>query len=99
MLAAQAMGEGLAYIGSTFIATVEANAIDGHKQAIGDAAAADIVYSILFTGHHGNYLKRSLENAGLDPENLPGSNLSALNFSSSGNQEKKAWKDIWGCGQ
>ena len=99
MLASQAMGADLAYIGSAFIATDEANAVHGYKQMIVDSAAQDIVYSNLFTGVHGNYLKPSIENAGLDPNNLPESDPSKMNFGSGGNQDSKAWKDIWGCGQ
>lgn len=99
VLAAQAMGADLAYLGSAFIATDEANAADGYKQMIVDSDASDIVYSSLFTGVHGNYLKPSIENAGLDPNNLPESDPSAMNFGSGGNQKSKAWKDIWGCGQ
>lgn len=96
VLAAQAMGADFAYIGSAFIATEEARAIDAHKQAIVDANSDDIVYSNLFTGVHGNYLKPSIRNAGLDPDNLPVSDPSKMNF---GGDAKKAWKDIWGCGQ
>lgn len=99
VLAAQAMGADLAYIGSLFIATQEANAADGYKQMIINSGAADIVYSNLFTGVHGNYLAPSIVNAGLDPSNLPESDPSKMNFSSGGNTDKKAWKDIWGCGQ
>lgn len=99
ILGAQAMGADLAYIGSAFIATEEANAEAGYKQAIVDNAASDIVYTNLFTGVHGNYLRPSIEAAGLDPDNLPQSDPSAMNFGSGGNQDKKAWKDIWGCGQ
>jgi nitronate monooxygenase len=99
ILGAQAMGADLAYIGSTFIATEEANAVEAYKQAIVDNAASDIVYSNLFTGVHGNYLRPSIEAAGLDPDNLPEGDLSSMNFGSGGNQDKKAWKDIWGCGQ
>ncbi len=99
VLGAQAMGADLAYIGSAFIATHEANAAEAYKQAIVDNAAGDIVYTNLFTGVHGNYLRPSIEAAGLDPENLPESDPSAMNFGSGGNQDKKAWKDIWGCGQ
>jgi nitronate monooxygenase len=94
VLAAQAMGADLAYIGSPFIATREANAVDAYKQGICEGRAADIVYSNLFTGVHGNYLRRSIVNAGLDPENLPESDPSAMNFGGA-----KAWKDIWGSGQ
>ncbi len=99
VLGAQAMGADLAYIGSAFIATEEANAEQDYKQSIVDNAASDIVYTNLFTGVHGNYLRPSIEAAGLDPDNLPQSDPSAMNFGSGGNQDKKAWKDIWGCGQ
>ena len=99
VLAAQAMGADLAYIGSAFIATQEANADARYKQAIVDHGAGDIVYSNLFTGVHGNYLRPSIVNAGLDPDNLPESDPSAMNFGSGGNTDAKAWKDIWGCGQ
>lgn len=99
ILAAQAMGADLGYIGSAFIATKEARASEAYKQAIIDCAAADIVYSNLFTGVHGNYLRPSIENAGLDPDNLPQSDPSQMNFGSGGNTDAKAWKDIWGCGQ
>jgi len=96
VLAAQAMGADFAYIGSAFIATDEARAVDEYKQAIVEANSDDIVYSNLFTGVHGNYLKPSIRNAGLDPDNLPVSDPSAMSF---GSDRKKAWKDIWGCGQ
>src|SRR6478609_9027182 len=99
ILAAQAMGADLAYIGSAFIATKEANAPQGYKDTIVEASASDIVYSNLFTGVHGNYLRQSIVRAGLDPENLPVSDPSAMNFGSGGNQEAKAWRDIWGSGQ
>lgn len=99
VLAAQAMGADLAYIGSPFIATTEARAAQEQKQAVADAKAADIVYTNLFTGVHGNYLRQSIVNAGLDPDNLPQSDPSKMNFGSGGNQTAKAWKDIWGCGQ
>ena len=99
ILAAQAMGADFAYIGSPWIATKEANAQDGYKQAIVDGRASDIVYSNLFTGVHGNYLRPSIINAGMDPDNLPQSEPSAMNFGSGGNTEAKAWKDIWGSGQ
>ena len=99
ILAAQAMGADLAYIGSAFIATTEANAEEAYKQAIVDYASADIVNSNLFTGVHGNYLRPSIEAAGLDPENLPDGNVSSMNFGSGGDTGAKAWKDIWGCGQ
>ena len=97
VLAAQAMGADFAYMGSSFIATHEARASDAYKQAIVDGNSDDIVYSNLFTGVHGNYLKPSIRAAGLDPENLPVSDPSAMNFGGEG--AKKAWKDIWGCGQ
>jgi len=96
ILAAQAMGADLAYIGSAFIATDEAQAVEAYKQAVVDANSDDIVYSNLFTGVHGNYLKASIRAAGLDPDHLPASDPSAMNF---GAGSKKAWKDIWGCGQ
>lgn len=99
ILAAQAMGADLAYIGSAFIATREANAPQGYKDTIVEASASDIVYSNLFTGVHGNYLRQSIVRAGLDPENLPVSDPSAMNFGSGGNQDAKAWRDIWGSGQ
>jgi nitronate monooxygenase len=99
ILAAQAMGADLAYIGSPWIATEEANAIAAYKQAVVDGAAADIVYSNLFTGVHGNYLKASVVNAGLDPDALPESDPSKMDFSQLTGSEAKAWKDIWGSGQ
>ena len=99
VLAAQAMGADFAYIGTPWIATKEANAQDGYKQAIVDGSAQDIVYSNLFTGVHGNYLRPSIINAGMDPDNLPESDPSVMNFGSGGNTEAKAWKDIWGSGQ
>jgi nitronate monooxygenase len=99
VLAAQAMGADFAYIGSPWIATHEANAPESYKQGIVEGAAGDIVYTNLFTGIHGNYLKSSIVNAGLDPDNLPVSDPSAMNFGSGGNTEAKAWKDIWGSGQ
>lgn len=99
VLAAQAMGADLAYLGSAFIATEEANADPAYKQALVDYAAGDIVYSSLFTGVHGNYLKPSIEAAGMDPDNLPESDPSKMNFGSAGSSKSKAWKDIWGCGQ
>jgi len=97
-LAAQAMGADLAYIGSAFIATAEARASEAYKQAIVEGSSDDIVYSNLFTGVHGNYLKPSIRAAGLDPDNLPESDPSKMNFGG-GESAKKAWKDIWGCGQ
>jgi nitronate monooxygenase len=99
VLAAQAMGADLAYIGSAFIATKEANAPDAYKDTIVEAHSGDIVYSNLFTGIHGNYLRQSIESAGLDPKNLPVSDPSKMDFGSGGNQAAKAWKDIWGSGQ
>lgn len=99
VLAATAMGADFAYIGSAFIATEEARAAQGYKDMIVESAAADIIYSNLFTGVHGNYLKPSIIKAGLDPDNLPTSDPSKMNFGSGGNTEAKAWKDIWGCGQ
>jgi nitronate monooxygenase len=99
VLAAEAMGADFAYIGSLFIATDEANASFDYKQAMVDGAAADIVYSDLFTGVHGNYLRQSIVKSGLDPDNLPGSDPSKMDFGSGGNTDAKAWKDIWGCGQ
>ncbi len=99
VLAAQAMGADLAYLGSAFIATQEARAEERYKQAIVAHNSADIVYSSLFTGVHGNYLRPSIEAAGLDPNNLPESDPSKMDFGSGGNSDAKAWKDIWGCGQ
>jgi nitronate monooxygenase len=99
VLAAQAMGADLGYIGSAFIATKEANAVDGYKEDIVEAKAADIVYSDLFTGVSGNYLRQSIERAGMDPNNLPKGDISTMNFGSGGNSDAKAWKDIWGSGQ
>ncbi|MFB5284045.1 NAD(P)H-dependent flavin oxidoreductase [Peribacillus sp. Hz7] len=96
ILAAQAMGADFAYIGSPFIATHEARAAEAYKQAIVDSTSDDIVYSSLFTGVHGNYLKPSIRAAGLDPDNLPESNPSKMNF---GEKAVKPWKDIWGSGQ
>ncbi len=97
--AAQAMGADLGYIGSAFISCHEANAVDGYKDMIVESDAKDIVYSNLFTGVHGNYLAPSIAQAGLNPNDLPESDPSAMNFGSGGNQEAKAWRDIWGCGQ
>ena len=99
ILGAQAMGADLAYMGSAFIATAEANAVQGYKDMIVESSAEDIVYSNLFTGVHGNYLAPSIVKAGLDPDDLPQSDPSKMNFGSGGNQEAKAWRDIWGCGQ
>jgi nitronate monooxygenase len=97
VLAAQAMGADLAYIGSAFIATHEARATDGYKEMITQSNSDDIVYSNFYTGIHGNYLKGSIRNAGMDPDSLPESDPSKMNFGSGG--PAKAWKDIWGCGQ
>ncbi|HEX6362041.1 MAG TPA: nitronate monooxygenase family protein [Albitalea sp.] len=97
ILAARAMGADLAYIGSAFIATEEARAAEGYKQMIVESTSDDIVYSNLFTGVHGNYLRGSIRAAGLDPENLPQSDPSKMNFA--GGESRKAWKDIWGSGQ
>ena len=96
VLAAQAMGADFAYIGSAFIATTEARASEAYKQAIVDCNSDDIVYSNLFTGVHGNYLAPSIRAAGMDPDHLPESDPSKMNF---GGDSTKAWKDIWGCGQ
>ncbi len=97
ILSAQAMGADFAYIGTRFIATPEANAVEGYKQAILDSAAKDVVYTPYFTGVHGNYLKKSIVAAGLDPDDLPVKDKSAMSFG--GARDAKAWKDIWGAGQ
>ena len=102
VLSAQAMGADFAYIGTRFIATQEANATQGYKDMIVDSTAKDIMYSSTFTGVEGNYLRPSVENAGLDPENLPYADKNDMNFGTSGgagDNQKKAWKDIWGSGQ
>ena len=99
ILAAQAMRADFAYIGSAFIATEEANADQRYKEGIVEGSAEGIVYTNLFTGVHGNYLRSSIEGAGLDPDNLPVSDPSKMNFGSGGNTKAKAWKDIWGSGQ
>jgi nitronate monooxygenase len=99
VLAAQAMGADLAYVGSAFIATQEANANPAYQQMIVESTGEDITYTNLFTGVHGNYLTPSIVAAGLDPANLPTSDASAMNFGSGGNSKAKAWRDIWGCGQ
>jgi len=99
VLAAQAAGADLAYVGSPFIATEEANAPEDYKQAIVEGGAADIVYTDLFTGVHGNYLRSSITNAGLDPDNLAGIDPTAMKFGSEGSAKAKAWRDIWGSGQ
>lgn len=98
VLAAQAMGADMAYMGSTFIATKEANATNEYKQAIIDHASSDIVYTNLFSGVHANYLRASIEAAGLDPNSLPESDPSRMNFGTDGNTEVKVWRDIWACG-
>ncbi len=100
ILAAQAVGADLAYVGTRFIATREANADDAYKKALVEAeGGGDIVYTNLFTGVHGNYLRSSIAAAGLDPDNLPQSDKSKMNFGSGGNTKQKAWRDIWGAGQ
>ena len=99
ILAALAMGADFAYIGSAFIATQEANAAEAYKQMIVDSAAGDIVYTNLFTGVHGNYLKPSVIRAGLDPDHLPEGDVATMNFGVGGESAFKAWRDIWGCGQ
>ena len=102
VLSAQAMGADFAYIGTRFIATQEANATQGYKDMIVDSSAKDIMYSSTFTGVDGNYIRPSVENAGLDPENLPFADKNDMNFGTSGgagDNQKKAWKDIWGSGQ
>lgn len=97
VLAAQAMGADFAYVGTRFIATREANAVEGYKQAIVGSAAVDVVYTPFFTGVHGNYLKKSIVASGLDPDNLPDKDKTSMNFGSA--RDAKAWKDIWGAGQ
>jgi nitronate monooxygenase len=102
ILAAQAMGADFAYMGSAFIATHEARAVDAYKQMIVDSNSDDIVYSNFYTGVHGNYLKGSIRNAGMDPDNLPESDPSKMNFGTgegANANAAKAWRDIWGCGQ
>ena len=99
ILAAQVMGADLAYIGSPFIATEEANAPGDYKQGIVDGRADDIVYSSLFTGVHGNYLRQSIERAGLDPANLPEGDIKTMDFGTGDGSKAKAWRDIWGSGQ
>jgi nitronate monooxygenase len=99
VLAARAAGADLAYVGSPFIATQEANAPDGYKQAIVDGGAADIVYTDLFTGVHGNYLRASIVSAGLDPDALAAGDIETMKFGSEGSAKSKAWRDIWGSGQ
>ncbi|TDR31515.1 NAD(P)H-dependent flavin oxidoreductase [Hydromonas duriensis] len=99
VLGAQAMGADLAYMGTRFICTTEANADAAYKQGIIDAVSTDVIYTNLFTGVHGNYLRQSIVAAGLDPDNLPTADKSKMNFGSGGNSAAKAWKDIWGVGQ
>ncbi len=99
VLAAQAMGADFGYVGSAFIATQEANAVNEYKQMVVDCDADDIVYSDYFTGVSGNYLKPSIEDAGMDPNNLPKGDISAMNKLTEQKSDSKAWKDIWGCGQ
>ncbi len=99
VLAAQALGADLAYLGTRFIATVEANASDAYKQMLIDSRAEDIVYTSLFSGIPGNYLRGSVVKTGMDPDRLPDADKTAMNFGSSGNTELKAWKDIWSAGQ
>jgi nitronate monooxygenase len=99
ILAAQAMGADFAYIGSRWLATEEANVTDEYRQAILDSSAADVIYTNLFTGVHGNYLRKSIEAAGLDPENLPEADKTKMDFGSGGANKAKAWRDIWGAGQ
>lgn len=99
ILAAEAMGADFAYMGTRFIATHEANADEGYKQMLVDSSATDIVYSSLFTGVHGNYLRGSIERSGLDPNALPEADKSTMSFGSGGSSKSKAWRDIWGAGQ
>ena len=99
VLAAQAMGADFAYIGTRWLATQEANSTPEYRDAIVGSSAADVIYTNLFTGVHGNYLRRSIENAGLDPENLPQSDPSKMSFGSGSSSKSKAWRDIWGAGQ
>jgi nitronate monooxygenase len=99
VLAAQAAGADLAYVGSPFIATEEANAPEDYKRAIVEGGAADIIYSDLFTGVHGNYLRVSIVNAGLDPDQLAAGSIETMKFGSEGSSKSKAWRDVWGSGQ
>ncbi len=99
VLAAQAMGADFAYIGSRWLATPEANVTDAYRQAVVESNAADVVYTNLFTGVHGNYLKKSIVDAGLDPDNLPQADKTKMNFGSGSDAKAKAWRDIWGAGQ
>ncbi|MBF57018.1 nitronate monooxygenase [Halomonas sp. FeN2] len=99
IVAAQALGVDLVYMGTRFIATQEANAQADYKQMVLDAAAGDIVYTNLFTGVHGNYLRQSIEQAGLDPDALPEGDKTSMRYGSGGSSKAKAWRDIWGAGQ
>lgn len=99
ILGARVLGADLAYMGTRFIATEEANADQAYKDMIVDSSASDVIYTNLFTGVHGNYLRGSIENAGLDPDNLPSSDKSKMSFGSKGSSKSKAWRDIWGAGQ
>jgi nitronate monooxygenase len=99
ILAAQAMGADFAYIGSRWLATNESNVDDAYRQAILESSAADVIYTNLFTGVHGNYLRKSIVAAGLDPDNLPVADKTKMNFGSGGGSKAKAWRDIWGAGQ
>jgi nitronate monooxygenase len=99
VLAARALGADLAYLGTRFIATAEGNADSAYKQMLVDARAEDIVYTSLFSGIHGNYLRGSIAKTGLDPDRLPTADKTAMNFGTGGNTELKAWKDIWSAGQ
>ena len=99
VLAAQALGADLAYLGTRFIASKEGNATDANKQCIIESSGEEIVYTNLFTGVHGNYLKKSVAASGLDPDDLPVADKSKMNFGSGGNSKAKAWRDIWGAGQ
>jgi nitronate monooxygenase len=99
VLAVEAAGADLAYVGSPFIATEEANAPDGYKQAVVDSGAADIIYSDLFTGVHGNYLRSSIVSSGLNPDKLEAGSLDTMKFGSDGSSRAKAWRDVWGSGQ
>jgi len=99
VLAAQVIGADMAYIGTRFLATTEANAMPEYKQMIVESSSDDVVYSSLFTGVKGNYLRGSIAAAGLDPDNMPEADKTTMNFGSGGNMEKKAWRDIWSAGQ
>ena len=99
IMAAQALGADFVYMGTRFIASAEAGAAEDYKTMVTESRASDIVYSNLFTGVHGNYLRGSIENAGLDPDDLPEADKSQMSFGSGGSSKSKAWKDIWGAGQ